>query len=98
MANIVGGIGTSHSPQLSMPPENWAKRAEWDRTTSLFDFSKAAREAPAHIELEITPDAFAKKHARCQAAILELHKIYLTLRPDVVIVVGDDQTELFSDG
>ena len=98
MAKIVGGIGTSHSPQLSMPPEDWGKRAEWDRTTSLFSFAEAVQDAPMDIDLEITPEMFAVKHKRCQAAIKVLHQTYVTLKPDVVIVVGDDQSELFSDG
>ena len=31
MARIVLGIGTSHGPLLSTPPEMWHLRAEWDR-------------------------------------------------------------------
>ena len=31
MARIVLGIGTSHGPLLSTPPEEWSQRAEADR-------------------------------------------------------------------
>ena len=31
MANIVLGLGTSHSPQLSTPPDLWGLRADVDR-------------------------------------------------------------------
>jgi hypothetical protein len=31
MARIGLGLGTSHSPQLSIPPEIWLQRGEEDR-------------------------------------------------------------------
>ena len=31
MAKIVLGLGTSHAPQLSIPPESWPKRGNADR-------------------------------------------------------------------
>jgi len=37
MARIVLGLGTSHSPQLSLPPEHWLLRGEEDqRNPSLY--------------------------------------------------------------
>lgn len=97
MATIVGGLGTSHSPQLSMPALAWSERAVWDRTTPLFSFEEAAARAPVGILEEITPEAFEANHARCQAAIADLHRRFVELAPDVVVVVGDDQSELFLD-
>ena len=32
MAKIVLGIGTSHGPLLSTPPDMWNLRAKWDRS------------------------------------------------------------------
>jgi hypothetical protein len=97
MATIVGGLGTSHSPQLSMPAVAWSERATWDRTTTLFSFEEAASRAPVGILDQITPEAFEAHHARCQAAIADLHRRFTELAPDVVVVVGDDQSELFLD-
>ncbi|MGE0304343.1 MAG: hypothetical protein AB7Q27_01105 [Acidimicrobiia bacterium] len=97
MATIVGGLGTSHSPQLSMPGSTWSERAEWDRTTTLFSFADAATRAPAGILDEITEQAFEANHARCQAAITRLHELLVGHAPDVVVVVGDDQNEMFLD-
>lgn len=97
MATIVGGLGTSHSPQLSMPAANWADRANWDRTTPLFSFEAAAALAPEDIHDELTAEVVKSKHARCQSALELLHRTYLDLNPDVVVVVGDDQNEMFLD-
>lgn len=97
MAQLVGGLGTSHSPQLSMPGPAWSERAGWDRTTPLFSFEDAASRAPEGIHEEITPEAFDAKHARCQKAIEALHETYIELAPDVVVIVGDDQSEMFLD-
>jgi hypothetical protein len=30
MATIVGGSGCSHSPQTSMPPQDWLPQGQWD--------------------------------------------------------------------
>lgn len=97
MAVIVGGLGTSHSPQLSMPSTAWSERATWDRTTPLFSFEEAAQRAPADIADHLTPEAFEAHHARCQAAIAHLHQRYVAIAPDVVVIVGDDQNEVFLD-
>lgn len=97
MAVIVGGLGTSHSPQLSMPGSAWPERAKWDRTTPLFSFEEAAARAPVGILDEITPEAFEANHARCQVAIGRLHDLLVRHDPDVVVVVGDDQNEMFLD-
>ena len=38
MAQIVLGMGTSHSPMLSTPPEEWGQRAEADKQNPAHPF------------------------------------------------------------
>ena len=38
MAEIVLGIGTSHGPMLSTPPERWGQRVEADRKRERHDY------------------------------------------------------------
>ncbi|MGA9834626.1 MAG: hypothetical protein WBQ71_26200, partial [Trebonia sp.] len=38
MAQIALGIGTSHGPQLSTPPEQWGQRAAADHRNSALAF------------------------------------------------------------
>src|SRR5215471_13756631 len=64
MASIVLGLGTSHSPQLSLPSEHWLLRGEEDqRNTSLYrvpdgkhvTFEELLAEADPRIAQELTP-------------------------------------------
>jgi len=80
-----------------MPSENWSDRAVWDRTTTLFSFEEAASRAPDDILEEITPTTMESKHVRCQIAIESLHALCTDLNPDIVVIVGNDQDELFHD-
>lgn len=97
MAQIVLGLGTSHSPQVSTEPEHWHLHAERDYGNPSLDMPALERRASAAISTELTPAVFRAKHDACQAAIGGLGDALLTARPDVVVVVGDDQRELFLD-
>ena len=44
----------------------------------------------------LTPEVFKERHARCQKAIRELGDIFLESKPDVAVVVGNDQMEIFT--
>ena len=63
MAKTVLGIGTSHGPLLSTPPDMWHLRAEWDRSQlhpyqgreHTYDELLAARR-PENIAAQITPE------------------------------------------
>ena len=76
MAQLVLGLGTSHSPQLSTRPEFWAARGERDRNNpeligvdgivSGYDDLMARIDA-SRIAKEITPEKFKARHERNQA-------------------------------
>ncbi|HZS01417.1 MAG TPA: protocatechuate 3,4-dioxygenase [Chloroflexota bacterium] len=103
MAKIVLGLGTSHAPQLSIPPESWAKRGNADRRYLTlwyqgrpysFDELREAR-ADAHFANELTADKARARFAACQQAIAGLAETFNEVRPDLVVMIGDDQNEVF---
>lgn len=103
MASIVLGIGTSHSPILILDGEDWVNRSHDDRRNkSLFtldgrklsyDELVAERGEPFHQESD--PEQFPVQARRAEAALDHLEHLLLQARPDVVLVIGDDQDELF---
>ena len=95
MARITVGIATPHSPQLSTKPEEWYLHRERDIVNRDLDFAARAAAAPPWIAAELTLERFTEKDRLCQSAIASLARTLSEAAPDVVIVVGDDQKELF---
>ena len=105
MAKIVLGMGSSHGPQLEMPPETWREYGDRSRTqpehwfagrTYSFDDLRDLR-ADAHFEKECTDEKFRVRYDACQQAIAHLASTLNRLAPDVCIMLGDDQQESFHD-
>lgn len=97
MATCVGGLATSHSPQLNTTPDVWEVRAQWDRDNPVFDFQELLhRPGLPDLSGVLTRPAMQERHDACQRAIEKLRLAYLDLAPDVVVVVGDDQHEMFA--
>jgi aromatic ring-opening dioxygenase catalytic subunit (LigB family) len=105
MAEIVFGAGTSHSPLLAAPPHLWAERADHDRRNPfLYDntgvirsFDELASAAGDRFIDACTMPVWEKNWRRCQAALDRLREDFRRVAPDVVLVIGDDQRELFTD-
>ncbi|MCH8296687.1 MAG: extradiol ring-cleavage dioxygenase [Chloroflexi bacterium] len=106
MAEIVLGLGTSHSPMLSLPSELWSEYAARDQGNpmllSLEDGSTKTYEelleaADPAIAQRLTPEVFQAQYKACQKAINTLEEALAEADPDVVVIVGDDQEELFFD-
>lgn len=103
MAEIILGLGTTHGPLLATPPEAWDGRAEVDRKnpalayrdrTYNFEELLQARKDPYFEEqnrIEVRTEYFG----RCQAALDQLGDIVEQTKPDVMVIVGDDQHEWF---
>jgi hypothetical protein len=53
--------------------------------------------APPSMSKELTPETWQARYEACQKGIAQLGEILTRLSPDVVVIVGDDQEELFSD-
>lgn len=103
MAKIVLGLATAHSPLLTLEGEQWHHRAAADRANPQLNLSDGrfvsyeqllAETGPRH-EADVTPEKLAAKAVRCEAALDRLGDILAEAAPDVVVIVGDDQGELY---
>lgn len=104
MAKIVLGIGTSHAPQLITTVEEWQLRVAADRQNPHFFRCKpvsfddlVALRKEEGLEAHLTPEVQGAKHARNQAALDELGAILAEAKIDVAVIVGNDQSECFSE-
>jgi hypothetical protein len=103
MAQIVLGLCTSHSPQLNTPAEIWPEHGSNDqRNPWLIDtqgrrlsYDEALERADPRIRDELTPDKHQRRHAAIQSAVSRLQQEFADTRPDVVVIFGDDQAEIF---
>jgi hypothetical protein len=105
MAEIVLGIGTSHSPMLTLPPEMWPAIAKRDETNPELAFPpdgvvRPYKDALAHVSPERrakfqSPEQFVPQAAECQRALDELADSLKSARPDITIAIIDDQDEWF---
>jgi 3-O-methylgallate 3,4-dioxygenase len=95
MAEIVLGLGTSHGSQVSIGPEWWAKHGELDRKRTPYD--ELVRNAPATLADELTAEVWQSKYERVQAAVAELGRTLQQARVDALVVIGDDQSEIYRE-
>jgi hypothetical protein len=97
MAEIVIGIGTSHSPQLSVRAVDWQVLREKDETDPRLDYKKLLEKAKPGLDAELTPEKFRERDEACLTAIKVLGDALQKSRADVVVIFGDDQHEQFND-
>lgn len=103
MASLVAGFGSSHSPMLAARIEDWLGAfISRDRARALVDldgkpcrYDDLLANAPADALARIEPSLLALRHAEAMAAIGRLRDDIAAARLDALIVVGDDQEELF---
>jgi hypothetical protein len=104
MAKITLGIGTSHTPMLNAPVTDWPKfmeldlhRVHLDKDGNTLNYAELLKLAGPHIPREITEGKFLWKHTKALAALEHLHHVVKKSEIDVLIIVGDDQKELYKD-
>ena len=106
MAQIVLGLGCSHSPHLSISHEHWADRGENDKknrglvgldgkVTSYEDL--LAKADVDRIAKEITPEKFKERHERNQKGIAWVSQKMYQAELDALLIVGDDQQDYILD-
>ncbi len=86
MSKLCSVICTSHSPYLFATPEEWSEARE-------------IRAKHGGISQDVPVDSLAEnqeKHARCMSAMEVLRGKLAAAKPDVIIVLGDDQSEQFT--
>lgn len=105
MARLVGAAACSHSPLLLAEPRLWLERAEQDRSNpQLYDhqgvhrsYDELEASFAGMLDAELDADVWEQRYALCRHGIAHLHDFLREVRPDAVVVVGDDQLELFDE-
>jgi 3-O-methylgallate 3,4-dioxygenase len=99
MAEIVLGVGTSHSPSMSMGPQWWSIHGTYfdPKLEKITDFEERCANAPAWLRAELEQAVFDRKHEAVNVAIAAIGTALRASKPDVVVVIGDDQKEMFLD-
>ncbi|OFZ96424.1 MAG: hypothetical protein A3H35_03570, partial [Betaproteobacteria bacterium RIFCSPLOWO2_02_FULL_62_17] len=103
MAEIALAIGTSHTPLLSFGAEHWERYSRRDLSNARLNLSdgswvsyeKLLADTGGKFAAVATYEQFLQKSAACQAALDHLADDLEAAAPDVVIIVTDDQGELF---
>jgi 3-O-methylgallate 3,4-dioxygenase len=103
MARLILGAATSHTPMLNAPPADWPRFIERDtQRTNLLDtdgnlttYEAQLKRAPADIDTQIAPERMQERHEAVEAAMSRLGDYLREAKLDALIVVGDDQDELF---
>ncbi len=104
MAKIVLGLAASHTPMLTLEGKRWHERAADDlknKSLNLSDgryvsYDELARENGAPYGAVATEAKFLEIEAASQKALDHMANRLEQAAPDVVVIVGDDQAELFS--
>jgi len=103
MAEVVLGMWTTHGPTLSTTPDEWLLRLPADHANKAHPFRGGTYDFDTLVELRRGEDlAFksssaerVRRHALCRAAVDRMAEIYAAAKPDVAIIFGNDQNELF---
>lgn len=107
MATLVAGFGTSHSPMLAAQADDWADGAFLPRDKARLHadldgndcrYDDLLRNAPADASERIAPSLLRQRHAVMLASVERLQREVADARLDCLIVIGDDQEELFDFG
>lgn len=105
MARIVAAFGTSHSTMLFSSAEHWQALFDHvDCKAPISDFEGAPRSydellamTPPTAAANIARDVIAQRHAETEAAMNRLESNIANAKLDALIVIGDDQREIFKD-
>jgi hypothetical protein len=105
MARLVAAFGSSHSIMLVSQREDWMHSFRQIDPKNPFYYDKQGRKTDYAALLAATPageaqrlaspEILSQRYDHAQAAMDELHRRILAARLDVLVMVGDDQTELF---
>jgi len=104
MARLVAAFGSSHSIMLVAQREDWQHGFKQTDPKNPHYFNRAGEPvnykdllaiAPEDAEATVTPEKMGERYDRAEAAMDHLRERIRAARLDVLILVGDDQTELF---
>ena len=105
MAKIVLGAGTSHSPMLALNAEQWPRYSQGDLNHQelvfppegfAMPYDEGLQKVPTAIrEKPLTDEVFQTQVDACQRGIAELAKTFNEVKPDITVIISDDQDEWF---
>jgi hypothetical protein len=102
MAKIVCGIATSHGPMLATPPDMWHLRGDADRKNPAhwyqgerLDYASLLQKRAPGFSAQVTAQAMSANFEQCQRALDKLADHFAACQPDLVLVLGNDQREVF---
>ena len=102
MAQIVLGLGTSHTPMLNAALEDWLhnfasidpNRVHRDKNGRQVGYDALLRQADPRAESWRDATIMTDRYRRAQDALRHLSETLADARLDSLIVIGDDQDEL----
>ncbi|MEZ5708779.1 MAG: extradiol ring-cleavage dioxygenase [Blastomonas sp.] len=104
MARLTHGFGTSHTPMLNTEQEDWAKFVERDATGKFLDkagqpatYESLLADADVAVAGQIVPDMLDRRFVESQLGLEQMRAAIAASGIDVLIVVGDDQKELYHE-
>jgi aromatic ring-opening dioxygenase catalytic subunit (LigB family) len=94
MGKVIGGAATSHAYALE-DPSVWDAGRERVRAFYARRYGRPAAEHPR--ALAETPDEAARRHGKITEALARVRARVSELRPDAIVIVADDQDEIFTE-
>src|SRR5690349_3573173 len=95
MAEVVLGLAASHGPPVTMPASQWHMLREKDMHDKRMDYNALLKAAKPGIADECTDERMQARYDAAQYALGNLHDVLREVKPDALVVVGDDQNEQF---
>ncbi len=105
MARIAAAFGSSHSVMLAAELQDWLvgfrqsdlRMKYYDREGKLRSYTDVLAAAPPNAESFVTEEAITSRFNTVQEAMKRLKTEIARAKLDVLVIVGDDQHELFQD-
>lgn len=103
MARLIAGFATSHTPMLAMDTDEWEVRSLNDRKNPELWDTSGVRRTYAELEAivgdryaaQATPALWNEQYEKSQRDLDRLAAALAAAAPDVLVIVGDDEQELF---
>ena len=105
MARLVAAFASSHSLMLAATAEDWIEGFRqtdpgmplFDKNGTPRDYEELLKAAPRDAESLVTPEKLRSAHERTFKAVAELKRLIDATELDALVIIGDDQHELFQD-
>jgi catalytic LigB subunit of aromatic ring-opening dioxygenase len=105
MAQLAAAFASSHSVMLAAELQDWLRGFRqsdlrmkyYDRAGTPRSYAEVLAQAPANIEELLADDAITARYHEVQQAMKRMRSEIAAAKLDALVIVGDDQHELFQD-